>query len=149
MDDYRSGYSAKSKSRSQEGFGNPNNPAMTALYQERYQNNGFAPEELQSGTSESPSILNASPEAAVSGGLALFKNGDTVRLGLNNRTLDTLVDEADWIARRKNWSPPDLENQTPWQELYRANVGQFADGGCLETATSYRKVRHMLPRDSH
>ncbi|MEM5585350.1 dihydroxy-acid dehydratase [Roseibium sp. AS2] len=149
MDDYRSRYSAKSKSRSQEWFDNPNNPAMTALYQERYQNSDFMAEEPQSGTSESPSIRNASPEAAIGGGLALLKNGDTVRLGLNNRTLDTLVDEADWTARRENWSPPDLENQTPWQELCRANVGQFADGGCLEMATSYRKVRHMLPRDSH
>lgn len=103
----------------------------------------------QSGTSESPSILNASPESVVGGGLALLKNGDKVRLDLNNRTLNALVDEAEWSDRRKNWSPPDLENQTPWQELYRANVGQLAEGGCLEMATSYQKVRHQMPRDSH
>ncbi|WP_068412920.1 IlvD/Edd family dehydratase [Labrenzia sp. OB1] len=103
----------------------------------------------QSGTSESPSILNASPESVVGGGLALLKNGDKVRLDLNNRTLNALVDEAEWSDRRKSWSPPDLENQTPWQELYRANVGQLAEGGCLEMATSYQKVRHQMPRDSH
>lgn len=103
----------------------------------------------QSGTSESPSILNASPEAAVGGGLALLKTGDRVRLDLNARTLNALVDEEEWVARRANWTPPKLSNQTPWQELYRANVGQLADGGCLEMATSYHKVRRHMPRHSH
>lgn len=103
----------------------------------------------QSGTSESPSILNASPESAVGGGLALLQTGDIVRLDLNACTLDALVDDAEWDARRTAWSPPALENQTPWQEIYRKNVGQLADGGCLELATAYQKVRRHLPRDNH
>ena len=103
----------------------------------------------QSGTSESPSILNASPEAAVGGGLALLKTGDRVRLDLNKRRLDALVPEEEWRARRAAWTPHVTSNQTPWEELYRANVGQLADGGCLEFATSYQRVARTLPRDNH
>ena len=103
----------------------------------------------QSGTSESPSILNASPEAVVGGGLALLRTGDRVRLDLNARTLNALVDDAEWQARRDAWTPPELVNQTPWQELYRQHVGQLAQGGCLELATAYRRVRESLPRDNH
>ena len=103
----------------------------------------------QSGTSESPSILNASPEAAVGGGLALLKTGDPVRLDLNACRLDALVDDAEWQARRASWTPPEIRSQTPWQELYRANVGQLAEGGCLELATAYRRVGQDLPRDNH
>ena len=103
----------------------------------------------QSGTSESPSILNASPEAAVGGGLALRKTGDRVRLDIPNRRLDALVPDDEWAARRAAWSPPELENQTPWQELYRAHVGQLAEGGCLEFATNYHRVARQLPRDNH
>ncbi|ARJ68314.1 IlvD/Edd family dehydratase [Paracoccus contaminans] len=103
----------------------------------------------QSGTSESPSILNASPESVVGGGLALLKTGDRVRLDLNARTLNALVDDAEWQARRDAWSPPELVNQTPWQEIYRQHVGQLAQGGCLELATAYRRVRESLPRDNH
>lgn len=103
----------------------------------------------QSGTSESPSILNASPESVVGGGLALLNTGDMVRLDLNACTLDALVDDAEWAQRRADWTPPELHNQTPWQEIYRANVGQLSDGGCLELATNYQRVRHDLPRDNH
>ncbi len=103
----------------------------------------------QSGTSESPSILNASPEAMVGGGLALIKTGDKVRLDLNEGRLDALVDEAEWQARRAAWTPPELDNQTPWQEIYRAHVGQLADGGCLELATAYQRIAKDLPRDNH
>ena len=103
----------------------------------------------QSGTSESPSILNASPEAVVGGGLALLKTGDRVRLDLNTRRMDALVDEAEWQRRRDAWQPPELVNQTPWQEIYRRHVGQLADGGCLELATAYKRVAQMLPRDNH
>jgi dihydroxyacid dehydratase/phosphogluconate dehydratase len=103
----------------------------------------------QSGTSESPSILNASPESVVGGGLSLLKTGDMVRLDLNKCRLDALVDKAEWEERRSKWTPPDLHNQTPWQELYRANVGQLSDGGCLEFATSYQKIVRDLPRDNH
>ncbi|MEO1317486.1 MAG: IlvD/Edd family dehydratase [Pseudomonadota bacterium] len=103
----------------------------------------------QSGTSESPSILNASPEAAVGGGLALLETGDRVRLDLNARRLDALVDEAEWQARADAWRAPELEHQTPWQEIYRTHVGQLAEGGCLELATAYQRVVRTLPRDNH
>lgn len=103
----------------------------------------------QSGTSESPSILNASPEAAVGGGLALLQTGDRVRLDIPNRRLDALVDPEEWAARRAAWTPDIPDHQTPWQEIYRANVGQLADGGCLELATSYQRVARVMPRDSH
>ncbi len=103
----------------------------------------------QSGTSESPSILNASPEAAVGGGLALLQTGDRVRLDLGACRLDALVPEAEWEARRATWTQPVLHNQTPWQEMYRMHVGQLADGGCLELATAYRRVAKDLPRDNH
>lgn len=103
----------------------------------------------QSGTSESPSILNASPESVVGGGLALLQTGDRVRLDLNASRLDALVDDAEWQSRRAAWTPPELHHQTPWQEIYRTHVGQLADGGCLELATSYHKVAKDLPRDNH
>ncbi len=103
----------------------------------------------QSGTSESPSILNASPESAVGGGLAHLKTGDMVRLDLKNSTMDALVDKAEWQARIDAWNPPEIVSQTPWQEIYRTHVGQLADGGCLELATAYQKVARNLPRDNH
>ncbi len=103
----------------------------------------------QSGTSESPSILNASPEAAVGGGLALLRTGDRVRLDLNACTMDALVDAEEWKARRAAWTPPEIRNQTPWQEIYRTHVGQLAQGGCLELATAYQRIRRDLPRDNH
>jgi dihydroxy-acid dehydratase len=103
----------------------------------------------QSGTSESPSILNASPEAVVGGGLAYLQTGDRVRLDLNASTLNALVDEVEWEARKAAWQAPEIVNQTPWQEIYRRHVGQLADGGCLELATAYQRVAKDLPRDNH
>ena len=103
----------------------------------------------QSGTSESPSILNASPEAAVGGGLAYLQTGDTVRLDLNASRMDALVPEDEWQSRIDAWQAPDLVHQTPWQEIYRTHVGQLSDGGCLELATAYQKVGRDLPRDNH
>jgi dihydroxy-acid dehydratase len=103
----------------------------------------------QSGTSESPSILNASPESVVGGGLAYLKTGDMVRLDLNISRMDALVDEDEWQARIDAWDPPEIHNQTPWQEIYRTHVGQLAEGGCLELATAYHKVGRDLPRDNH
>ncbi len=103
----------------------------------------------QSGTSESPSILNASPESVVGGGLAYLKTGDQVRLDFNNSTLNALVDDAEWQARIDAWTPPELVHQTPWQEIYRTHVGQLSEGGCLELATAYKKIGRDLPRDNH
>ncbi len=103
----------------------------------------------QSGTSESPSILNASPESFVGGGLAFLKTNDLVRLDLNNCTLDALVPKNEWEKRKKSWTAPKMISQTPWQELYRQNVGQLSTGGCLEFAISYQKINKKLPRNSH
>jgi dihydroxy-acid dehydratase len=103
----------------------------------------------QSGTSESPSILNASPEAVVGGGLAFLQTGDPVRLDLNAGTLNCTIPGAEWAARKANWTPPEITSQTPWQELYRSNVGQLSDGGCLELAVKYQRVAKDLPRDNH
>ena len=103
----------------------------------------------QSGTSESPSILNASPESVVGGGLAYLQTGDRVRLDLNAGRMDALVDPAEWQARKEAWVPPVLECQTPWEEIYRKEVGQLDKGGCLELATAYQRVRQTMPRDNH
>ena len=103
----------------------------------------------QSGTSESPSILNASPEAAIGGGLAYLKTGDRVRLDIPNRRMDALVDDAEWAARKAAWKPDIAPNQTPWQEMYRKSVGQLDGGGCLEFATNYHRVAKTIPRDNH
>ena len=103
----------------------------------------------QSGTSGSPSILNASPESAVGGGLAWLKTGDIIKIDLNKHTADMLVDDEE-LNERKKLGPPEMpESQTPWQEIYRNYVGQLAQGGVLENAVKYQKVRRSLPRDNH
>ncbi|MBX8610114.1 dihydroxy-acid dehydratase family protein [Pseudomonas cichorii] len=106
----------------------------------------------QSGTSASPSILNMSPEAAVGGGLALLRTNDLLRVDLNARSVNLLVDEAELALRRKAWTPNIPPSQTPWQELYRQLVGQLSTGGCLEPATLHMKVIARsggAPRHSH
>ena len=103
----------------------------------------------QSGTSGSPSILNASPESAVGGNLAILETGDRLRVDLRRRRVDIILPEETLAARRAAYSPPDLQHHTPWEELYRAHVGQLADGGCLEFATRYRAVTKEVPRHSH
>jgi dihydroxy-acid dehydratase len=108
----------------------------------------------QSGTSGSPSILNASPEAAAGGGLALLKTGDRVRIDLNKGTADILVSDAELTARRAALQkdggyhyPP---SQTPWQEIQRAMVDQLAEGMVLEPAVKYQRVaQKFIPRDNH
>ncbi|MCK8668467.1 dihydroxy-acid dehydratase family protein [Pseudomonas azerbaijanoccidens] len=106
----------------------------------------------QSGTSASPSILNMSPEAAVGGGLALLKTNDRLRVDLNARSVNLLVDEAEMERRRAAWTPNIPASQTPWQELYRQLVGQLSTGGCLEPATLHLRVIARSggePRHSH
>ncbi len=103
----------------------------------------------QSGTSGSPSILNASPESAIGGGLAWLKNGDTIQIDLNKFTANMLVDHDEIENRKKDGPPKYPENQTPWQEIYRNNVGHMSDGGILENAVNYQKVKKSLPRDNH
>ncbi|AXA91902.1 IlvD/Edd family dehydratase [Massilia sp. YMA4] len=103
----------------------------------------------QSGTSDSPSILNASPESAVGGGLAYVRTGDTIRIDLNAGTCDMLVDDAELARRKEQGIPPVPPSQTPWQELYRATVGQMHTGACMELAVEYRGVAATLPRHNH
>jgi dihydroxy-acid dehydratase len=109
----------------------------------------------QSGTSGSPSILNASPEAAAGGGLALLRTGDRVRVDLNTGRADALVDEAEWQRRREELEAaggyPYPASQTPWQEIQRRYVGQMGEGMILEGAEKYQRVAQVrgLPRDSH
>ena len=106
----------------------------------------------QSGTSGSPSILNASPEAAAGGGLALLKTGDRVRIDLRKGTADALVDEAEWERRRAAFDPATLtpESQTPWQEIFRERVGPLSEGMTLRGADAYRDTAGKgLARDNH
>ena len=106
-------------------------------------------------TSGSPSILNASPEAAAGGNLAILRTGDRVRIDLNKGEADILI-SADEIKKRRD----DLASmggykypahQTPWQEIYRSMVGQLATGACLEPATLYLNIieERGNPRHSH
>jgi dihydroxy-acid dehydratase len=108
----------------------------------------------QSGTSGSPSILNASPEAAAGGGLALLKTGDRVRIDLNKGTADMLVSKQELAKRRKalekagGYKYP--ASQTPWQEIQRGLVDQLADGMVLKPAVKYQRVAQTsVPRDNH
>ena len=103
----------------------------------------------QSGTSGSPSILNASPESAVGGGLAILRTNDVIRVDLNAGTIDMMVPEEELRARRESLAPPDLPNHTPWQEIYRAHVGQLSEGGVFDMATKYQDVKRFVPRASH
>ncbi|RVD59071.1 MAG: dihydroxy-acid dehydratase [Mesorhizobium sp.] len=109
----------------------------------------------QSGTSGSPSILNASPEAAVGGGLALLKTGDRVRIDLRKGTANILVSD-DEITRRRAELQKDggyhyPQHQTPWQEIQRGMVDQFSAGMVLKPAVKYQDVAHTMgvPRDNH
>ena len=103
----------------------------------------------QSGTSGSPSILNASPESATGGGLAWLRTGDTVVIDLNKYTADMLVSPEEIEVRKKDGVPPYPASQTPWQEIQRNYVGELANGGVLENAVKYQKVKKDLPRDNH
>jgi dihydroxy-acid dehydratase len=109
----------------------------------------------QSGTSASPSILNASPEAAVMGGLALLETGDRVRIDLRKRTVDVLIPDDELAARRRDLEarggygvPP---SQTPWQAIQRSLVGQLASGAILEGSEKFQRIAQTsgLPRDNH
>ena len=108
----------------------------------------------QSGTSGSPSILNASPEAATGGGLAILKTGDRVRIDLNKRTADILISKAEYerrraaLKRRGGYKIP--ENQTPWQEIQRGMVDELSRGMVLKPAVKYQRISTKgVPRDNH
>jgi dihydroxyacid dehydratase/phosphogluconate dehydratase len=103
----------------------------------------------QSGTSDSPSILNAAPESAVGGGLAWLRTGDVIRVDMQRQRCDALV-EAEEIARRKTEAAPSIpESHTPWEEIYRATVSQLDTGAVIELAVKYRNVAAKTPRHNH
>jgi dihydroxy-acid dehydratase len=109
----------------------------------------------QSGTSGSPSILNASPEAAAGGGLALLKTGDRVRIDLGRGTADVLIPDAELADRKAalavagGYAYP--ASQTPWQAIQRSFVGQMEAGAILEGAEDFQRIAQTrgLPRDNH
>ncbi|MFV0281630.1 MAG: IlvD/Edd family dehydratase [Rhodoblastus sp.] len=109
----------------------------------------------QSGTSGSPSILNAAPEAAVGGGLALLRTDDIVRIDLKKRTANIMVSDAEIAQRRaelqKNGGFPYPRSQTPWQEIQRSMVAQFDEGMVLKPAVDFKDVARVspAPRDNH
>ncbi|MES2059135.1 MAG: IlvD/Edd family dehydratase, partial [Pseudomonadota bacterium] len=109
----------------------------------------------QSGTSGSPSILNASPEAAAMGGLALIRTGDRVRIDLGKGTANVLIDDAELAKRRRALSESGgyafPASQTPWQEIQRAIIGQMETGAILEGSEKYQRIAQTagLPRDNH
>jgi dihydroxy-acid dehydratase len=109
----------------------------------------------QSGTSGSPSILNASPEAAAGGGLAVLKTGDRVRIDVGQGRADILISDAELAERHATlkadggYRYPD--HQTPWQEIQRSVVGQLETGAVLEPAVKYQRIAQTkgVPRDNH
>jgi dihydroxyacid dehydratase/phosphogluconate dehydratase len=103
----------------------------------------------QSGTSDSPSILNASPEAAAGGNLAILRTGDMLRIDLNTRRVDVLISEEELAARRAEVKFEIPPSQSPWQEFFRAHVTQLGDGAVLDFAVKYRDIGKDIPRHSH
>ncbi|WP_246450754.1 IlvD/Edd family dehydratase [Sphingomonas rhizophila] len=103
----------------------------------------------QSGTSDSPSILNASPESAAGGGLAWLRTGDIIRIDLNKGRCDALVDEQEIERRRGEGLPEIPQSNTPWEELYRQMTGQLADGAVLDFTVKYRGTSRKVPRHNH
>jgi dihydroxy-acid dehydratase len=109
----------------------------------------------QSGTSGSPSILNASPEAAAGGNLALLKTGDRVRVDLKKGAVNVLISDDELKARRDALEAaggyPYPKSQTPWQAMQRRTVGQMGSGACLEDAVEFQRIAQTmgLPRDNH
>lgn len=107
----------------------------------------------QSGTSGSPSILNASPEAAAGGNLALLRNGDKLRIDLNLYRVDLLLSESELQSRREQLRAsggyPAPKSQTPWQEIQRGMMSQLDGGMVLQPAVRYQRIAADLPRDNH
>jgi dihydroxy-acid dehydratase len=103
----------------------------------------------QSGTSDSPSILNASPESAVGGGLAWLRTGDTIRIDLNAGACNMLIDDAELDRRKADGVPGFPPSHTPWEELFREKTGQMHTGAVLEFALKYRGISAKTPRHNH
>lgn len=106
----------------------------------------------QSGTSGSPSILHASPEAALNGNIAYVEDGDTIRVDLLKRRVDIKI-SAEELERRKKEKGPYKQppSQTPWQEIFRADVDQLSEGMVQKSAVKYQRIaaNFGVPRDNH
>nr|CAD6601153.1 dihydroxy-acid dehydratase [Rhizobium sp. TCK] len=103
----------------------------------------------QSGTADSPSILNASPESAAGGGLAWLRTGDIIRIDLNQGRCDMLVAPEEIERRKTEGIPAVPADATPWQRIYRRSVTQLSDGAVLEGAADFRQIAKTPPRHNH
>lgn len=104
----------------------------------------------QSGTSDSPSILNVSPESAVGGGLSWLRNGDIIRVDLNEGSCNVLLDDEEIARRRAEEQELEIpQSSTPWEELFREKSGQLGQGGVMDFALKYRGTSKKLPRHNH
>ena len=103
----------------------------------------------QSGTSDTPSILNVSPESAVGGNLAILRTGDRIRVDLNRRRVDVLLSDEEIEKRRGELAQEQPVNRSPWERVYRDHVGQLDTGACLEFAVEFHDLRKIMPRHSH
>ncbi len=104
----------------------------------------------QSGTADSPSILNASPESAAGGGLAWLQTGDLILIDLKQGRCDALVPPEEIARRRRELPPPPVPaSRSPWEALYREKAGQLADGATLDFALQFRRIAEQTPRHNH
>lgn len=103
----------------------------------------------QSGTADSPSILNASPESAAGGGLAWLRTGDRIRIDLTQGRCDMLVDAAEIERRKGDGIPATPASATPWQQIYRDTVTQLAEGATIRDAETFSRISSQLPRHNH
>ncbi|KQS78932.1 dihydroxy-acid dehydratase [Rhizobium sp. Leaf384] len=103
----------------------------------------------QSGTADSPSILNASPESAAGGGLAWLRNGDRIRIDFNAGRCDMLVSDEEIERRKADGIPTVPADATPWQRIYRQTVTQLSDGAVIEGAADFRQIAKTMPRHNH
>lgn len=103
----------------------------------------------QSGTSAAPSILNASPEAAAGGNLAILRTGDKVRINLNDQTVNVLISDEEIQKRRETLSIDVPESQTWWQQLHREKVSSLSEGAIFDEMLNYKKISKKKPRHSH
>ncbi|SES44713.1 IlvD/Edd family dehydratase [Rhizobium sp. NFR03] len=103
----------------------------------------------QSGTADSPSILNASPESAAGGGLAWLRSGDRIRIDFNEGLCNMLLPDDEIEHRKTEGLPPVPPDATPWQRIYRQTVTQLSDGAVIENAADFRQIARTLPRHNH